>query len=67
MSDHDLPIRLRRVTDFFAQGHSVRLLLFPTNSQVGKCGRRVQSGCTRVPSAYPWVGLYTSDWWFTTD
>ena len=34
ISDHDLLIKLRRVTDFFAQGHSVRLILLPTASQV---------------------------------
>ena len=35
ISDHDLLIKLRRVTEFFEQGYSVRVIIVPTGSQVG--------------------------------
>jgi hypothetical protein len=34
ISDHDLLIKLRRVTEFFEQGYSVRVIIVPTGSQV---------------------------------
>ncbi|KAM3571937.1 hypothetical protein VYU27_006033 [Nannochloropsis oceanica] len=34
ISDHDLLIKLRRVDEFFEQGHSVRVIILPTGSQM---------------------------------
>jgi translation initiation factor IF-3 len=41
ISDHDLSIKLRRVTEFFAAGHAVRLILVPTHVQVSKNPNRL--------------------------
>jgi len=48
ISDHDLLIKLRRVTEFFEQGYSVRVIIVPTGSQVW-------DSLSRLPSLAPFL------------
>lgn len=42
ISEHDLMTKLKRVTDFFAQGHAVRLTIMPVYVQTKTKPQRLQ-------------------------